>query len=224
MLALRLHICPSCGGSSLPINIFTYWPQSLLEKRCQDLYNLNVCDTLYHLSIRTLMALIMIVSHDLLWLQELHERIWNRADLKPELFYSVEVTRTHYDALQASLKRKYPNRDLPTYNGSRNVLNSKLEILKSTTPADVGDGSSVDSEANEEDLDSEVNRCFPFKFNYLDMSSLKLKYIPLRFPLPLYIREEYNHISGLIRNSSESVVVSGQPGTGEDLVSMSCRI
>ena len=74
---------------------------------------------------------------DLPWLKECHNNIWNRQDLEPKLFRTVEVTRSHYDALQARLNEKYPGRDLPQHNGRlHNVSSDKLEILRarSATP------------------------------------------------------------------------------------------
>ena len=45
-----------------------------------------------------------------------------------------------------------------------------------------------------------------------------------RLPSPLLLREEYKYISMLVKsqpqNSGGSVVVSGQPGTGQFLVSL----
>jgi hypothetical protein len=53
----------------------------------------------------------------------------------------------------------------------------------------------------------------------MDLSSLKLKKLPLRMPMPLLIRQEYSIITNLLNKLPEgyagSVVVSGQPGTGE---------
>jgi len=46
--------------------------------------------------------------------------------------------------------------------------------------------------------------------------------------LPLLLCQEYEHISELIKSKSQdsggSVIVNGQPGTGEFLVSLSHRI
>jgi hypothetical protein len=76
--------------------------------------------------------------------------------------------------------------------------------------------------------DSEINSSFPFTLRYLDLSSLELESAPDRFPLPLYRREEYRHIPWLIGASPNSgvgsIIVNGQPGTGEVLVSLSHRI
>jgi hypothetical protein len=172
------------------------------------------------------------------WLEELHSKIWNREDLKPTLFRKVEVTRAHYDVLQDSLNRKYPDRTFAQYNGlSHNVLGDKLDILKSTPPEALSPQHPDHSEdrvdddddlgASDED-DSEINSLFPFTLSYLDLSILELENMSDRFPLPLFLRQEYDHISNLInghpRNGKGSVIVSGQPGTGEVLVSLSCSI
>jgi hypothetical protein len=53
----------------------------------------------------------------------------------------------------------------------------------------------------------------------LDLSSLKLKKPPPRIPVPLIILQEYRIITDMLNKLPEgnegSVVVSGQPGTGE---------
>ena len=68
---------------------------------------------------------------------------------------------------------------------------------------------------------------FPFTLRFLDLSGLSLKKVPKRLPSPLFLRQEYDDITALIENgpqTKDSVVVSGQPGTGEVLVSLSHRI
>ena len=39
---------------------------------------------------------------DLTWLKEVHSKIWNRKDLKPNLFRKVELTYAYHVALQKS--------------------------------------------------------------------------------------------------------------------------
>jgi len=76
-------------------------------------------------------------SDDLPWLREVHSRIWNREDLRPQLFRDVSVTQSHYDALQESLKGVHPDRDSPGYDGSKfDVQRVKLDILQFFTPAE----------------------------------------------------------------------------------------
>ena len=168
------------------------------------------------------------------WLSELHSKIWDREDLKPILFRKVRVTQAHYDALQDSLNRKYPNRDLAQYDGEgRHVLSDKLDILNWTTPTEALSPHHTNNNEDRADNDEEIKKgdsfefesLFPFTLSFLDLSTLELKNTSDCFPSPLFIREEYNHISKLIdkypQDGSGSVIVSGQPGTGEVLVSLS---
>jgi hypothetical protein len=132
------------------------------------------------------------------------------------------------------------NRDSKDYEGTDfDILSVKLEFLRSLPPAEAssqphpdGSDNGVDNgdgpESSNED-DAVLKSLFPSILEFLDLSSLRLKEtISTRFPLPLLIREEYKVISGLVkgepRNMGGSVVVSGQPGIGEFLVSVSHRI
>ena len=158
----------------------------------------------------------------------------------------MEVTQAHYDALQDRLNRQYPDRGTKGYNGSPNdVLSDKLGILKWTAPAEadnhedrVDDDDGLEASGSDDDQASsgddglegsnEDDLSFPSTFRYLDLSSLNLNSELERFPLAFFLRQEYDHISGLIskgpRNNNGSVIASGQPGTGEVLVSLSRRI
>ena len=74
----------------------------------------------------------------LLWLSELHKKIWNKKNLRPELFRTVKVTLADYDALQKRLEDLHPNRDSPDYDGNENqigVLSVKLDFLRSLPSA-----------------------------------------------------------------------------------------
>jgi len=175
---------------------------------------------------------------DLPWLKEFHAKIWDRKRLKPQLFRKVEVTQAHYAALQKNLKKLYSDRDSPDYDSHCNdVLSVKLNLLRSLPPADPllkqhpddnDDDDDDDSEGSNED-DPEIKSLFPSILSFLDLSTLRLKdHIPSRLPLPLLLRQEYDDISKLIKerpqNSGGSVIVSGQPGTGEFLFSLSHRV
>jgi hypothetical protein len=79
------------------------------------------------------------------------------------------------------------------------------------------------------DDDPELKSLFPSILSFLDLSTLELKEIVSdRFPLPLLVRQDYKDMWELIKkepqNGAGSVVVSGQPGMGGFLVSMSHRI
>ena len=174
-------------------------------------------------------------DRDPLWLQELYSKIWDRKDLKPTLFREVVVTRAHYDKLQDRLNRKY--RTSKKHGGSH-ILSDKLDILKWTNSPEalLPRHSDNNEDRMDDDYDMEAGNgnesdfeIFPSILRYLDLSPLELQNKSDRFPLPLLRREEYGHISKLIekqssRNSLGSVMVSGQPGTGEVLVSPSRRI
>jgi hypothetical protein len=167
---------------------------------------------------------------DLPWLKELHPEIWNRKERKPTLFRRVEVTQAHYAALQERLKELHSDRGSPGYDGNKpDVLNVKLNFLRLLPPADDRMDDDYDSEASDEG-DPEIKPLFPSILSFLDLSTLELKEeVPDRFPLPVLLRQEYKDISKLIeenhpQNGGGSVIISGQPGMGEFLVSLSHRI
>ena len=171
------------------------------------------------------------------WLGGLHAEIWNRKELKRQLFRKVKVTQTDYTALQGRLNELHPDRDSPNYRGTKpDVLSAKLNFLRSLPQLDDNDSDDEDErlsnrdedeEASNED-DAEIKSLFPFTICFLDLSSLQLKEVPPRLPLPLFLRQDYKDISKLIKKNYEhgavSVLVTGQPGTGEFLVSPSYRI
>jgi len=176
---------------------------------------------------------------DIPWLEEVHSKIWNKKDLEWELFRKVKVTHVHYTQLQERLKEQHPDRDSPDYDGrNHDVQSVKLDFLRSITPLsplhpdnnELRVGNDDKSGASNEDKDgSVINSFFPFNLSFLDLSTLGLrKEVPENMPFPLFLRQEYDHISALIkkepRNGQGSVIISGQPGTGEVLVSLSHRI
>ena len=139
----------------------------------------------------------------------------------------------HYDALQERLKNQHPHRDLPEYDATANVLSIKLDILRShkpiTSPPPLQQkvpgnnhsqvGNDNDPEESDEDV-FEMRSLLPSSLRFLDLSSLQLKRVPPRLPLPLFLRPEYDYISKLVeklpRSNAGCAIVSGQPGTGED--------
>ena len=157
------------------------------------------------------------------WLDELRSKLWNRKELEPALFRTVKVTKAHYDELERRLKEKHPDRYLPGYDGARHDVRSiKFDVLGLVFPDNnedhVDDGDHL-AASNEDG--SETNSLFPFTLRFLDLSTLCLEVVPERLPSPLCIRGEYDFISALIGEGPQSkhgsVVVSGQPGTGEVL-------
>jgi hypothetical protein len=175
---------------------------------------------------------------DLPWLIELHSKIWNKERLRPELFREVKVTYADYTALQELLKERRSGRHEPDDNGSKpDVLSVKLTFLRSRSSAkgsseasSAGASSSRHSDPNDDDEENTaIKSLFPYLLTFLDMSPLELKEMsPSRFTSPLLYRKEYEDISELIkkkpRSNEGSVIVSGQPGLGEFLVSLSHRI
>ena len=170
-----------------------------------------------------------LVTH-LGWLEEIHSKIWNRPELKPTLFRKVLVTRGDYDTLQDILNQKFTERDSAQYDGGEHdVLSDKLDLLRSLGPAETLPPHTVDNNDRVDDDDSpeattkDVSSFFPSSLNYLDLSTLGLKSKLNRIAVPVYLRNEYDHISELIKknpqNSKGSILISGQPGTGEVLVS-----
>jgi hypothetical protein len=141
------------------------------------------------------------------------------------------VTQADFAALQKRLKELHSDRDSPDYDGTKyDVLSVKLDFLRSLPSVEAlsprhADDSDDPEASNEDDLESP----FPFTLRFLNLSTLALKNeVTDRLPLSLLRRQEYEHISELIKNKSQnsggSVILSGQPGTGEFLVSLSHRI
>ena len=165
------------------------------------------------------------------WLSELHSKIWGRENLRLELFHEVDITVTHYEKFQKHLTELQPGRNLQNYDGV-DVQSIKLDILRSFNPPlpvppgrndDVVGMEQTEDGEDDDSLDDELRSLFPATIHYLDLSSLELSNPPLRLPLPLLIRQEYNFISKVLddrpKNNKGSVIVSGQPGIG-DLLSI----
>ena len=164
-------------------------------------------------------------STNLAWLREVHSEIWNKKGRRSELFRKVTVTQADYAELQERLKVQHPDRDSPDYRSDESVLSVKLKFLLSLTPEALSPDDDDNSEASNED-DAVLKSLFPSHLRFLDLSTLGLEAkVTGRFPLPLLLRQEYEDISELIKNepqsSAGSVIISGQPGMGEFLVSLS---
>jgi hypothetical protein len=143
------------------------------------------------------------------WLEEVRSKVWKRKDLELVLFRTVKVTRDHYTELQKRLEEQHPGRDSPEYDGrEHNVQSVKLDFLRSITPLApghldsnedpsrvLGDGDNDDAEASNQD-GSYINSLFPSTLSFLDLLPLDLKAkVPTRLPLPLFLLQEYDHIS-----------------------------
>ena len=132
-----------------------------------------------------------------------------------------------------------------------NVQSTKLDVLLKAEDGDGDgpeasneDGSAIDNgdlEASKESDDDDlvpsnedgfdINSLFSFTLHFLDLSTLGLKEKVLgRLPLPLFLRQEYDHISALIKKQRRcnkgSVMIDNQwsAWNGSDFVSLSHRI
>jgi hypothetical protein len=154
------------------------------------------------------------------WLQDLYSKLWRRADLGQQIFRKVTVTENLYEEMERRLNAQHPDRHNREYDGGRNdVWSIKLDVLREAFPDNNVDQAHDGDDLNEDG--SETDSLFPFTFSFLDLSTLGLNFIPEHIPSPLFIRREYDYISGLIGKrlpgNQGSVIVSGQPGTGEVL-------
>ena len=134
----------------------------------------------------------------------------------------MKVTQAHFDELQERLNAQHPDRRSPEYDGDYDVLRVKLDVLQSVQKEE--DGSKMDVDGPEASDGNGHTKTFPFTLRFLDLSTLNLKNVPARIPLLLYLRQEYDNITALIGQKHDSVIVSGQPGTGEVIFSLSHRI
>ena len=145
----------------------------------------------------------------------------------------MKVTRAHFTKLQERLDVQLPDRNEPGYDGKdHDVRSVKLDVLITPQHPD-----NIDPEASNAEMDVDgpeasdkdrygINSPFPFTLKFLDLTSLDLKGVVSRMPSPLFIRQEYDDLTALIEHElqNDSVVISGQPGMGEVLVSLSHRI
>jgi hypothetical protein len=118
---------------------------------------------------------------------------------------------------------------LPGYDGAQHDVRSiKLDVLRSDPSALPQQPDNNEDQVHhglEEESEgvSDTNSLFPFTLKFLDLSIFDLKHMPQRLPYPLYVRNDYDDISKRIGDPSPtvnkhgSVIVSGQPGTGEVL-------
>ena len=145
----------------------------------------------------------------------------------------MQVTRAHFTKLQERLVDRHLDRDSPGYNGKvHDVRSVKLGVLVPPRYPDIIDPEASDAEMDVDSPEASdkdrygIESPFPFTLKFLDLTPLGLRNVSSRMPSPLFVRQEYDDITALIEYGSENdpVVVSGQPGTGEVLVSLSHRI
>jgi hypothetical protein len=153
----------------------------------------------------------------LLWLRELHSKIWGGTETT--LTRTVEVTEADYVALKERLNGLHDQ---------TGVQLAKCNLLRSL-PAKKASSNVQDDVEKDDSEASDNHKLFPSVFTYLDLSPLELKAeVTSRFPLPILVRQDYKDMTKLIDGQSPdalgSVIVSGQPGTGEFLVSLFHRI
>ena len=121
----------------------------------------------------------------------------------------MEITRAHYTQLQERLKAQHPDRDSRKYDAlNHNVQRIKLDFL--TAQADDNDG--LEASDKSDDLESSneetfnIDLLFPFTLRFLDLSTLGLKEAtPEGLPLPLFLRQEYAHLSALITDNVNAI-------------------
>ena len=158
------------------------------------------------------------------WLKELRSKIWG--GVKPSLIRTVTVTEADYDALQKRLNG---------LSDDKSIELAKLNFLQSLSTTSASPNLNLDDESSEEEVENDdlketvIHKLFPSVFRYLDLTSLGLKNgVTNRFPVPMLYRQEYEDMTNLIggesRRSKGSAIVTGQPGTGEFLVSLFHRI
>jgi hypothetical protein len=174
---------------------------------------------------------------ELLWLKEIHNKIWNQERLRPVLFREVEATQADYAALQERLKELHSDRDSPGYNGNKNkidVLRVKLDFLRSHTSAKTP-SASASSSRHPDPNDNEGSEMYSYSSRYKSGKGKRPGFFSLSAKGDRSKNRRTDGKSDLILLASElikkypqgsggSEIVGGQPGLGEFLVSMSHRI
>jgi hypothetical protein len=152
------------------------------------------------------------------WLRELRSRIWGGH--KTTLIRTVTVTEADYDALQKRLNGLHDDKSIELAK-----LNFLQSLSTTLAPPNLDDEGSEEEVENDDLGETDIHKLFPSVFRYLDLTSLGLENeVTSRFPVPMLYRQEYEDMTNLIdsgsRRSRGSVIVTGQPGTGEFLVSL----
>jgi len=66
------------------------------------------------------------------WLDELHDKLWGRADLFHQVFRAVDLTKDDFVELQSDLHHLNPSRNCKSYI-SKKFLETKMNLLRSRT-------------------------------------------------------------------------------------------
>ena len=109
------------------------------------------------------------------------------------------------------------------YDGSRRGI--KLDFLDSIISSKALSPLHPDNNKNGvDDTSLDVESLFPSTLQYLDFSGFGASPAAIALTFTLYLRQEYDDISKLTANGSNLMIVSGQPGTGEVLVTLLHKI
>lgn len=151
------------------------------------------------------------------WIFHLHQKLWNRQDLRSQVFRTVRLTYPDYGLLEKQLSELFPERQEGRYEAAfEGALSVKRDFL-----ASINTGRNVVAKENEDDNDDELRSLFSATLNYLDLHSLGLKKPPPQMPSLLFIRQEYEDLSRILDNlpinGGNSAMIAGQPGIGKTL-------
>lgn len=70
----------------------------------------------------------------MVWLEELHSKLWGREDLLNQVFRSVDLTKKDFVELQSNLHGLNPSRNCKSYKSNKkNILDVKIDFLRSRT-------------------------------------------------------------------------------------------
>lgn len=176
------------------------------------------------------------------WLYDFHKYLWNQPQLEQEIFRTADLTLAHWIKLQEDLNAELPTRHSDAYVAVQDVSAIKLRILHSSPP-DLLDGSlpattagavitgEIGVQSREDDFDDsdetldgtnlelwDIERFFPTRIKYLDLSAIPYLSRPDRCPCPLLIRDEYETMEKILnaglKGRQGSVFLTGQPGIG----------
>ncbi|TDL27110.1 hypothetical protein BD410DRAFT_783297 [Rickenella mellea] len=154
------------------------------------------------------------------WMRELHRTLWNKPEMRTQIYREVTLTFEDFVQLERILDAKFPDRDNTPSSGLR-ADEIKREFLNKVRNRDAagGGGGSTSLGGGDPEKFGDLKKFFPLKVEYIDLSILGLKFLHPRCPLSIFIRKEYAIISDVLESRGTgrqgSAVVSGQPGIGK---------